>query len=99
MTDSAPELVKGFAAECDKLGFSAEGLHSGLECGQMAKRGTCAHWKTEWLPRNKAESRRPRCRKRLHVIETWTKVSEEVDGLGKAAKGQHYNIIVVSEKE
>lgn len=25
MTDSAPELVKGFSAEYDKLGFSAEG--------------------------------------------------------------------------
>lgn len=32
-------------------------------------------------------------------IETWTKVSEEVDGLGKAAKGQHCNIMAVSEKE
>lgn len=38
-------------------------------------------------------------KKTSYDIGTWTKVSEEVDGLGKAAKGQHYNIMSVSEKE
>lgn len=40
MTDSGPELLKGFADECDKLGFSVEGTAlRGPEYGQMAKRG------------------------------------------------------------
>lgn len=39
MTDSGPELVKGFADERDKPGFSAEGTAlRGSECGQMAMR-------------------------------------------------------------
>lgn len=31
--------------------------------------------------------------------EAWTKVSEEMDGFGKAAKGRNDNIMTVSEKE
>lgn len=31
--------------------------------------------------------------------EAWTKVSEEVDDFGKAAKGRNYNIMTVNEKE
>lgn len=51
MTDSGPELVKGFADECDKLGFSTEAIAlRGLECGQMAKKGHVSPLETEWLP-------------------------------------------------
>lgn len=40
MAGSGPELVRGFADECDKRGFSTEGTAlRGLQCGQMAKRG------------------------------------------------------------
>lgn len=37
--------------------------------------------------------------KTLCQTEAWTKVSKEMDGLGKAAKGRHCNIMTVGEKE
>lgn len=31
--------------------------------------------------------------------EAWTKVSEDMDCFGKAAKGQNYNVMTAGEKE
>lgn len=93
MTDSGPELVKGFADECDKLwvwrggdalrakrGHTSPLQDRGLH-GMRHRAGTVAREEASCQP------------------EAWRKVSEETDGSGKAAKGQNYNIMTVGEKE
>ena len=88
MTDSGPELLKGFADEFNKLGFSTEGavLKQDLSVARWP-RGGC-------VPTRRLSGDHERRLKDFLVgkasCSTWTKVSEEqMDGFIKAAKGEN----------
>ena len=64
----ALSLWKVLQMSVTSLALAQRGLHSeDLNAARWQRGGMSPHWKTEWLPWNKAESRRPQCRKRPHV--------------------------------
>lgn len=70
------------------MGSAQRVLHSeDLNVARWQRGGLCPHWKAEWLPSNTAEQETSVQEKTSCQTQAWTKVSEEMDGFGKAAKG------------
>lgn len=82
------------------FGFGAEGMRSEHPHGARWQRGdTRPRCKTKGLHGMRYRRGTAAWEKASCQPEAWRKVSEETDGSRKAAKGQNYNIMTVSEKE